>query len=187
MFNTTALLLQNPPVYHISISYGSGGSASLSTTEARAGETVYIYISPNSGYELSSVTASGVSLSGSGNTRSFKMPKNDVSVSVTFKSSTAQFTATWNTEYAYSYTAILRDETSNTEITRTAVKNGSLTATLTVGHIYKLSAGEWLEGYSFNPTSAVTSVSSSKNNCYVMWTQASGTTTKLTIELSSSM
>ena len=55
---------------------------STSPQSVAYGETVTIVISPDGAYNLSSVTASGVSLSGEGNTRTFTMPDADVTVTV---------------------------------------------------------------------------------------------------------
>ena len=72
------------PTYSISLSAGTGGTASLSTYSATAGTRVYIYVSPSTGYEVASVSASGVSVSGSGTTYYFTMPSRSVSVNVSF-------------------------------------------------------------------------------------------------------
>ena len=55
---------------------------STSPQSVEYGETVTIVITPDATYDLSSVTASGVSLSGEGNTRTFTMPDADVTVTV---------------------------------------------------------------------------------------------------------
>lgn len=75
------------PTYSVSGS-ASGGDISFSKTSGiRAGETVTVYLSPNSYYTLSSLTSSpSVSFSGSGNKRTFKMPSSNVSVTATFVS-----------------------------------------------------------------------------------------------------
>ena len=63
-----------------------GNSSSASVTW---GETVTLTISPNSNYLLNTITvkqgSSNVSLSGSGNSRTFTMPKGAVTVDATFK------------------------------------------------------------------------------------------------------
>ncbi len=58
----------------------NGQSASPQSVEY--GETVTIVITPDATYDLSSVSATGVSLSGEGNTRTFTMPDADVTVTV---------------------------------------------------------------------------------------------------------
>ncbi len=55
---------------------------STSPQSVEYGETVTIVITPDATYDLSSVSATGVSLSGEGNTRTFTMPDADVTVTV---------------------------------------------------------------------------------------------------------
>jgi hypothetical protein len=69
--------------FRISVSKTGQGTVTV-TSLAKYGEVVTVTASPSKGYELSSVTASGVTLSGSGNTRTFTMPAKDVSLSVVF-------------------------------------------------------------------------------------------------------
>ncbi|MBQ2540118.1 MAG: endonuclease [Paludibacteraceae bacterium] len=56
---------------------------STSPQSVAYGETVTIVITPDAAYNISSVTATGVTLSGEGNTRTFTMPDADVTVTVT--------------------------------------------------------------------------------------------------------
>lgn len=70
--------------FRISVSKTGQGTVTVKSL-AKYGEVVTVTASPSKGYELSSVTASGVTLSGSGNTRTFKMPAKDVTVNVTFE------------------------------------------------------------------------------------------------------
>lgn len=69
--------------FRINVSKTGQGTVTVKSL-AKYGEVVTVTASPSNGYELSSVTASGVTLSGSGNTRTFKMPAKDVTVNVTF-------------------------------------------------------------------------------------------------------
>ena len=46
------------------------------------GETVTISVTPDDAYTIESITATGVSLSGEGNTRTFTMPDANVSITV---------------------------------------------------------------------------------------------------------
>lgn len=81
--------------YTVTCQAGSGGSVSVgSTTQYEAGASVTVTATPNTGYELSSMStyktgASGtaVALSGSGNTRTFTMPAYGVTVAATFAQS----------------------------------------------------------------------------------------------------
>ncbi len=73
--------------YTVSKSAMTNGDVSFDkSSNVMAGETVTITISPSSGYQLSSITANSgaVSLSGTGNTRTFTMPASNVTVSATF-------------------------------------------------------------------------------------------------------
>lgn len=80
--NASASLI---PTYSVSGSASGGGISFSKTSGIRAGETVTVYLSPNSYYVLSSLTSSpSVSFSGSGNTRTFKMPSSNVRVTATF-------------------------------------------------------------------------------------------------------
>ena len=70
--------------FRINVSKTGQGTVTVKSL-AKYGEGVTVTASPSNGYELTSVTASGVTLSGSGNTRTFKMPANDVTVDVVFE------------------------------------------------------------------------------------------------------
>lgn len=102
---------------------GSKTNGSFSTSPASEeceGETVTISASPNTGYEPDTWTvldgnADQVSLSGSGNTRTFTMPNSDVEVDVTFR--------------AKSYTVTLDREGSTTGATSITVTYNSSTVT----------------------------------------------------------
>ncbi len=72
------------PEYNIVIPPVAGGSVT-GPLKAAAGTVVTLTINAYSGYELSSISAGGVTLDGSGNTRIFTMPATDVTVSVAFK------------------------------------------------------------------------------------------------------
>lgn len=77
-------ILGSRPTFRITVSAGSGGTASVNKQYAAEGETVTISISPYSNYVISSVSVPGVSVSGSGYTRTFMMPSKAVTVSVSF-------------------------------------------------------------------------------------------------------
>lgn len=84
-----------PTTYTVTCQAGSGGSLSVgSTTQYEAGASVTVTATPNTGYELSSMSAyktgasgTAVELSGSGNTRTFTMPAYGVTVAATFAQS----------------------------------------------------------------------------------------------------
>ena len=69
--------------FRINVSKTGNGTVTVKSL-AKYGETVTVTVAPGTDYLLSSITASGVSLSGSGNTRTFVMPANDVTIQVAF-------------------------------------------------------------------------------------------------------
>ena len=79
--------------YSISISSDiTNGTVTANPTKAKEGATVTLTITPNNGYELQTISAvdgegNAVTLSDSGNTRTFTMPTSDVTVSATFVAS----------------------------------------------------------------------------------------------------
>ena len=79
--------------YNISITILPGsnvGYVTPSKTKATAGSVINLTITPESGFELETITASGgVSISGSGNSRQFVMPAANVTVTATFKAGTS--------------------------------------------------------------------------------------------------
>jgi hypothetical protein len=78
----------------------TNGSITASATYVRYRQSVTVTISPSSGYELDAISVSGTTLSGSGNTRTFTMPKGNVTITGSFK---AIFqTQTWSTPGTYS-------------------------------------------------------------------------------------
>lgn len=90
--NASASLI---PTYSVSGSSSGGGISFSKTSGIRAGETVTVYLSPDSYYTLSSLTSSpSVSFSGSGNTRTFTMPSSNVTVTATFVQYYASISAT---------------------------------------------------------------------------------------------
>lgn len=90
--NASASLI---PTYSVSGSSSGGGISFSKTSGIRAGETVTVYLSPNSYHTLSSLTSSpSVSFSGSGNTRTFTMPSSNITVTATFVQYYASISAT---------------------------------------------------------------------------------------------
>ena len=69
--------------FTITVNKNAGGNVSVKSV-ANYGERVTVSMSPLEGYSVGSVSASGASLSGSGNTRTFIMPANNVTIKVTF-------------------------------------------------------------------------------------------------------
>ena len=96
----------------------TNGTLTIDKASAKAGETITVTATANEGYEVGSVTATGVTLSGGTNgVYTFTMPTADVTVNATFKAKT--FT-----------------------ITKSAVTNGSLTvaANAAFGDTVKITA-----------------------------------------------
>ena len=80
--------------YDITVSSSTNGSVTASHTQAKAGATVTLNISPESGYELDTLVVhktgeadTKVEVSGTGNERTFTMPAHTVTVEATFKTS----------------------------------------------------------------------------------------------------
>ena len=80
--------------YDITVSSSTNGSVTASTTQAAAGATITLNISPADGYELNTLEvyktgepATKVTVSGTGNKKTFTMPAYAVTVTATFKAS----------------------------------------------------------------------------------------------------
>ena len=69
--------------FRINVSKTGNGTVTVKSL-AKYGETVTVTVSAGANYELGSISASGVTLSGNGNTRTFTMPAKDVTIAVTF-------------------------------------------------------------------------------------------------------
>jgi uncharacterized membrane protein YeaQ/YmgE (transglycosylase-associated protein family) len=81
------------PVYNVAITTSGAGTVTTDRTTAKPGETVTLTITPASGYELVSLSASGVTLNfGNGSRYSFTMPARDVVVSAVFQKTASQYT-----------------------------------------------------------------------------------------------
>ena len=84
------------PTYSISINASGGSIRASKTSGIYAGEKITLTCTPNAYYQLSSITSPQVSLSGSGNTRTFTMPSKNVTINATF---VAQYTNMINVDY----------------------------------------------------------------------------------------
>ena len=76
-------------IYNINIGTFANGSVEANVTTAIAGTSVTLTVKPNAGYALKTLAytpqgGSAISVGGSGNTRTFTMPAQNVTVSVTF-------------------------------------------------------------------------------------------------------
>lgn len=68
-----------------SIAFSTDGTTFTSSLSGLdGGETIYVKATADAGYELASMTASGITFSGTGDTRTFTMPTSNVTVSATF-------------------------------------------------------------------------------------------------------
>lgn len=108
MFNRDLLLCGGGKKYSITIAGTKGGSVSVSKTKARKGETIEIYLHPKAYSVVKSVSIPGVTISGTGNTRTFVMPNHDVKISATFRFY-AKLTITVGTYYENSHSGIGSD------------------------------------------------------------------------------
>ena len=90
--------------YTVSVgTFDNGTVAASKTSGVAAGETVTLTATPKTGYELSSITvtaadSSAVATSGSGNTRTFTMPAQNVTVTATFAVDKGAYTKIGQTE-----------------------------------------------------------------------------------------
>lgn len=95
------------PTFTVTVAETTNGQISTSpTTDVTAGTTVTITATPSEGYKLLTITVTGadetnVELSGTGNTRTFTMPSQNVTVSATFAEiETIEATITSTTSFA---------------------------------------------------------------------------------------
>ena len=74
------------PTYAVTVTTDGNGAATADPTEAKAGDTVTVTITPNEGYMLDTVTgADDWAYDETTGTGTFTMPASDVTISVTFK------------------------------------------------------------------------------------------------------
>ena len=74
-----------PDTYDIDLIVGEGGEAKTNFSNASAGTTITVTVTPDDGYELDYITVDGERISGT----SFKMPDHDVTVRVYFTDGTS--------------------------------------------------------------------------------------------------
>jgi uncharacterized repeat protein (TIGR02543 family) len=108
-----------PTTYVVTLAPATGGSVTASATSVAPNTTVTLTIAPTAGYELATITAvvSGtstlVTLSGSGNTRTFVMPANHVTVTATFQKTAAQLALEANQQAVASVKDLIEDAPYN--------------------------------------------------------------------------
>ena len=77
--------------YKVTVNAMTNGAVSANTTAAKAGDTITLTVAPASGYELDELSVknatsnAAVTVSGTGNTRTFTMPASNVTIAATFK------------------------------------------------------------------------------------------------------
>jgi len=113
-----------PPTYGVSISAFTGGSVSADKANYETGETVTLTIVRTTGYELFAISAcktgdaaTVVALSGSGDTRTFKMPTYGVTVTATFHNPDAEAVADAKSLIEGTGNRTVAQATANTEAT----------------------------------------------------------------------
>ena len=106
-----------PDTYDIELIVGEGGEAKTSLTNASAGSTITVAVTPDEGYELDYITVDGERIDGT----TFTMPEHDVTVRVYFTDGSVDMpfvdvnTGDWFYDYvAYVYVNGLMDGTSAT-------------------------------------------------------------------------
>ena len=83
--NTYVPPVNIPDTYDIDLIVGEGGEAKTNFSNASAGTTITITVTPDEGYELDYITVDGERISGT----TFKMPEHDVTVRVYFTDGTS--------------------------------------------------------------------------------------------------
>lgn len=106
-----------PDTYDIELIVGEGGEAKTSLTNASAGSTITVAVTPDEGYELDYITVDGERIDGT----TFTMPEGDVTVRVYFTDGSVDMlfvdvnSGDWFYEYVeYVYANGLMDGTSTT-------------------------------------------------------------------------
>ena len=124
----------NPQSYTISIERGiTNGTVSCNKASARAGETVVLMVNPGNGYELETISAAigtnSVNVNGTGNTRTFVMPAQNVTINAHFVPKTYSISMDENIEHG----SVTADKTS-------ATAGETVTLTATPANRYQFSA-----------------------------------------------
>ncbi len=83
--NTYVPPINIPDTYDIDLVVGEGGEAKTNFSNASAGTTITVTVTPDEGYELDYITVDGERISGT----TFKMPEHDVTVRVYFTDGTS--------------------------------------------------------------------------------------------------
>ena len=121
--------------HKVTVAKPDGGTVTLSSESALAGDKVTVTLAPSEGYELTSVSATdatgkSVALSGTGNTRTFTMPDADVSLSAVFT----------KTATAHKVTVAKPDGGTVTLSSESALAGDKVTVTLAPSEGYELTS-----------------------------------------------
>lgn len=150
--NTHKIWYSIPDLYNVTVNTATGGSVTASPSRTQENATVTLTITPSSGYQLSSITAkqgtTNVTLSGTGNTRTFTMPAGDVTVTPVF--SKIDYTLTKNSTSNGSFKLT---NASGTEIS-TAQIGDTVKVVPTANTGYQV--GTVKHGTSSTPTTSIT-------------------------------
>ena len=139
-----------PDTYDIELIVGEGGEASTSLSNASAGSTITVTVTPDEGYELDYITVDGERIDGT----TFTMPAHDVTVRVYFTDGTVYMpfvdvnTGDWfYDEVAYVYANGLMDGVSTTQFN----PNGMMTRAMVWAILARVD-GETVTGESWIDT-----------------------------------
>ena len=135
-YNVTVKATFSTIPHDISVSYGEGGTATADMETAGQGTKVTLTLKPDEGYIVDKVTVKygddkTVTVSGSGNTRTFTMPAEDAEVEVSFKLAT--YTVTTKATYCkVTATPASTNMGETVEVTIVSTKSGYSQFSLTV-------------------------------------------------------
>ena len=181
--------------YTISKASTTNGSFTVNKTTATAGTNIEVTATPNRGYQVDTVTATGATVNTLGNNKySFTMPSQAVTVTVTFKAATSYIlyaqvssgtgTVTLTLSATVGGTAYAAVTTSGTtQASITAYSGETLTITASAGAGYTLSSltrggSSVSSGSTWTVTGGTTVVASFGKQTYSNWyTATPGSTT----------
>lgn len=159
---TGALSYEVPTYYTVTCGTATGGSVTANTNREKEGETVTLTLSPNAGYTINNVTVkdasnNNVTVSGTGDTRTFVMPASNVTV-------TPSFTETTHTVKVYRrlYTTGATSPTSSTLIQ--TITGVGISTTGTVNTVAATSGNYSFESFTLSDTTNLTVASGSLSN-----------------------
>ena len=84
-YNVSLILWYEETAHNITVTAGTGGSASVNFSTANPGDTPTVTVTPSTGYSANTPTASGITFTSAGTNKwTFTMPAEDVAISCTF-------------------------------------------------------------------------------------------------------